>query len=79
MIQAVRSGKQNIVEGSQASGTSKETEIKLFGVARASLAELLEDYCDSLRLRLERDFIKEGGLRERMTRARLRQRDQVND
>jgi hypothetical protein len=37
MIQAARSGKQNIVEGSKASGTSKETEIKLIGVARASL------------------------------------------
>src|SRR5262245_20934237 len=39
MIQAARSGKQNILEGSQASGTSKETEIKLMGVARASLEE----------------------------------------
>jgi four helix bundle protein len=36
MVQAARSGKQNIVEGSKASGTSKETEIKLFGVARKS-------------------------------------------
>src|ERR1700751_1500957 len=51
MIQAARSGKQNIVEGSKASGTSKETEIKLFGVARASLEELLRDYCDFLRVR----------------------------
>ena len=42
MIQAARSGKQNILEGSQASGTSKETEIKLTNVARASLEELLE-------------------------------------
>jgi len=128
-----RSGKQNILEGSQASGTSKEAEIKLTSVARASLEELLEDYRDFLRLRgleewskdhrytrrlqelnrrpeanystfqkgienpdpaiaanvmiglikvtnylldrqikrLEQDFLKEGGLRERMTRARL--------
>ena len=44
MIQAARSGKQNIAEGSQASGTSKETEIKLTNVARASFEELLEDY-----------------------------------
>jgi four helix bundle protein len=51
MIQAARSGKQNIVEGSKASGTSKETEIKLFGVARASLEELLSDYSDFLRVR----------------------------
>jgi len=51
MIQAARSGKQNILEGSQASGTSKETEIKLMNVARASLEELLEDYRDFLRTR----------------------------
>ena len=135
MIQAARSGKQNIVGGSKASGTSTEMEIKLFGVARASLEELLGDYCDFLRVRalliwekesrqarfvrrlgtkadlnyedyrefcetrpaevvanigiclihqtnflldrqirrLERDFVQEGGLRERMTRARLQQ------
>jgi four helix bundle suffix protein len=137
MIQAARSGKQNIVEGSKASGTSKESEIKLTNVARASLEELLKDYHDFLRVRnlklwqrdskealfarklgkssdesfetyrefcdtrpaevvaniaiclihqanflldqqirrLERDFIKEGGLRERMTRARLQERE----
>jgi len=46
MVQAARSGKQNIAEGSMASGTSKETEIKLIGVARASLEELLIDYKD---------------------------------
>ena len=133
MVQAARSGKQNILEGCQASGTSKETELKLVNVARASLEELLEDYRDFLRTgghplwdknskealyvrklgakanssyetykpyldtrpapvvanilvclihqtnylldqqirRLEQDFLKEGGLRERMTRARL--------
>src|SRR6266487_3950938 len=133
MVQAARSGKQNILEGSQASGTSKETEIKLTGVARASQQELLEDYRDFMRnrrieewtpdhpyarrlrqlnrtpganyqtfkkgiehrdpaisanvivglikvtcylldqqlRRLEQDFLNEGGLRERMTRARL--------
>lgn len=138
MVQAARSGKQNIVEGSKASGTSKEMEIKLTNVARASLEELLEDYRDYLRVRdfaiwdkdskeaqyvrklgnkshttyetyrtyvetrpaevtaniavclihqanylldqqirrLEKDFLKEGGLRERMTRARLQARDQ---
>ena len=137
MVQAARSGKQNIVEASQASGTSKEMEIKLTNVARASLEELLEDYRDFLRVRdfslwekdseqaqyvrklghkshttyeayrefcetrpaevvaniaiclihqanylldrqirrLEQDFLKEGGLRERMTRARLHVRD----
>jgi four helix bundle suffix protein len=51
MIQAARSGKQNIIEGSMASGTSKETEIKLTNVARASLEELLADYHDFLRVR----------------------------
>ena len=136
MIQAARSGKQNISEGSEASGTSKETELKLTNVARASLGELLNDYQDFLRVRdlklwekdskeatyirrlgngphvtyesfrefvetrppevvaniaiclvhqanylldqqirrLEQDFLKEGGLRERMTRARLESR-----
>lgn len=136
MIQAARSGKQNIAEGSQASGTSKEMEIKLTNVARSSLEELLVDYQDFLRVRglriwpkdskeaqyvrklgwqtpityetyrefcetrsaevvanialclihqtnylldqlirrLEQDFIKEGGLRERMTRVRLQHR-----
>jgi len=130
-------GKQNIVEGSKASGTSKEMEIKLVNVARASLEELLVDYQDFLRVRdlpiwektskealyvrrlgnkshttyetyrtyvetrpaeivanialclihqtnylldqqirrLEQDFLKEGGIRERMTRARLQQRN----
>ena len=49
MVQAARSGKQNIVEASMASATSKETEIKLTNVARASLEELLIDYEDFLR------------------------------
>src|SRR5437764_8059902 len=51
MVQAARSGKQNIAEGSKASGTSKETELKLTNVARASLEELLVDYRDFLRVR----------------------------
>lgn len=133
MIQSARSGKKNILEGSKAALTSKETEIKLTNVARASLEELLDDYLDYLRVRdlpiwepdskealfvrklgrvepqtyelyrefvetrppevvaniaaclihqtnylvdqqlrrLEQDFLKEGGLRERMTRARI--------
>ena len=50
MIQAARSGKQNIIEGCMASGISSKTEIKLVGVARASLEELLEDYRDYLRV-----------------------------
>ncbi len=133
MIQAARSGKQNILEGSKAGTTSKETEIKLTNVGRASLEELLADYRDYLRVRdlpiwpkeskqasyvrklgrqtpqtyelyrtfmetrpaeaianiaiclihqtnylidqqlksLEKEFLQQGGLRERMTRARV--------
>lgn len=140
MVQAARSGKQNIIEGSVASGTSKEMEIKLTNVARASLEELLADYRDFIRLRgiiewpkdhphakrlqelnrqpganyeklrpavehsdpgicanaiiglikvtqflldrqlhqLEHAFVREGGLRERMTRARLTERANQN-
>ena len=51
MIQAARSGKQNISEGSEFSGTSKEVEIKLINTARASQEELLKDYEDYLRVR----------------------------
>ena len=137
MIQSARSGKKNILEGSKAALTSKETEIKLTNVARASLEELLDDYRDYLRVRehrewdkdskeaqyvrrlgrktpqtyelyrefvetrppevianialclihqanylidqqlrrLEKDFLEQGGLRERMTRARLAYRN----
>ncbi len=49
MVQAARSGKQNIAEGCMASGTSKKFELKLIGVARASLEELLLDFQDYLR------------------------------
>jgi four helix bundle protein len=55
MIQAARSGKQNILEGSEASGRSKEMEIKLTNTARASLKELLEDF---------RDFMRNRGIEE---------------
>lgn len=51
MVQAARSGKQNIAEGNQAAATSSETEIKLTNVAKASLEELLTDYEDYLRVR----------------------------
>jgi hypothetical protein len=51
MVQAARSGKQNIREGCMASATFKETAIRLVNVARASLEELLEDYRDFLRTR----------------------------
>ncbi len=137
MIQAARSGKQNIVEGSLASGTSKQTELFLTGVAWSSLGELLEDYEDFCRIheikewsdedpgrkrmhalnripnadyetfrkgiehedlavcvnvilglikvtcylldqqmkRMRKDLVKDGGLRERITRARLEERE----
>jgi len=51
MVQAARSGKQNIAEASVVSGTSKEGEIKLINVARASLEQLVNDYRDFLRMR----------------------------
>ena len=55
MVQAARSGVQNIAEGSQASGTSKKTELRLTNVARASLEELKLDY---------EDFLRQRGLRQ---------------
>ncbi len=58
MVQAARSGKQNIIEGCAASTTSAKTEIKLVNVAKASLQELLEDYIDYLRTRGHRQWEK---------------------
>lgn len=58
MVQAARSGVQNIAEGSLASATSKKTELKLTGVARASLGELLLDYEDYLRQHTLRQWDK---------------------
>lgn len=58
MVQAARSGKQNIVEGCAASSTSAKTEIKLMNVAKASLKELLEDYEDYLKTRRHRQWEK---------------------
>lgn len=56
MIQAARSGKQNIIEGCAAGSTSAKTEIKLVNVAKASLQELLEDYEDYLKTRSHRQW-----------------------
>ena len=58
MIQAARSGKQNIIEGCAASATSSKTEIKLVNVAKASLKELLEDYEDYLKTHGKRQWAK---------------------
>lgn len=60
MIQAARSGKQNIIEGCAASTTSAKTEIKLINVAKASLRELLEDFEDYLKTRRFRQWEKES-------------------
>lgn len=140
MVQAARSGKQNIVEGTEAGVTSTETELKLLNVARASLKELREDYEDYLNVRhlpiwddrhseypkmleycrthnqpedfepylpnfsdekianlaltlchmadrmmvtyqkqLEQHFVEEGGIRERMTAARMGYRNQQKE
>jgi len=137
VVQAARSGKQNIAEGCAAASTSSETELKLLGVARASMKETLEDYVDYLRTRglkrwpvddprtkqiqeyskkhnrpedyttdidkrspealcniaitlicqydvmmgklldrLQKDFVEDGGIRERMTAARLGYRNE---
>jgi len=70
MVQAARSGKQNIVEGSQISGTSKELEIKLTNVARASLEELRDDYRDLLRARGLAEWTPEHRHTQRLQRRR---------
>jgi restriction system protein len=59
MVQAARSGRQNIAEGSRASATSSQTELRLVSVARASLDELLLDYEDFLRQRGKRQWPKD--------------------
>ncbi len=61
MVQAARSGNKNISEGSQVSGTSKESELKLVNVARGSLEELLGDYQDYLRQlpKTDKTFLQE--------------------
>ena len=140
MIQAARSGKQNITEGGIDGATSKEMEIKLLNVARGSMHELLDDYKDYLMLRQlalwpydsekaqqtrrvcmmhndphfyqeriktrsdetianiaitlihqydvmmrglldkkQNDFLKDGGIREQMTRARIEYRNNQNN
>ncbi len=87
MVQAARSGKQNIAEGSMASGTSRKTEVKLVGIARASLAAAetaanalvclihQTNYLLDQQLRqLEQQFLDKGGFTERLYRARSQAR-----
>ena len=69
MVQAARSGKQNIVEGCSASTTSAESEIKLLNVAKASLQELLEDYKDYLRVRSLQLWSEDSEKHEQARRA----------
>lgn len=77
MVQAARSGKQNIIEGCAASTTSSKTEIKLVNVAKASLQELLEDYEDYLKTRNEKQW--EEGSVELETMRRLGKEHQDAD
>lgn len=76
MVQAARSGVQNIAEGSQASGTSKKTELKLTNVARASLEELRLDYEDFLRQRQLIVWDYADPRRQELVRQRLSTADQ---
>ncbi len=77
MVQAARSGVQNIAEGSLASATSKKTEIKLTGVARASLGELKNDYQDYLRHRNLEQWEKDHPLCKELIAKRLKTVDEV--
>ena len=77
MVQAARSGVQNIAEGSQASATSKKTELKLTQVARASLEELELDYEDFLRQKKLPIWPKSHPLRQNLIDKRCQTADEV--
>jgi four helix bundle suffix protein len=77
MVQAARSGVQNIAEGSEASATSKKTELKLTNVARASLEELRLDYEDFLRHRRLLLWTRDDSRREELIRRRPATADAV--
>ncbi|GAB6097741.1 hypothetical protein JCM14469_39950 [Desulfatiferula olefinivorans] len=77
MVQAARSGVQNIAEGSQASATSRKTELKLTQVARASLEELKLDYEDFLRQRGLRLWERDNPIRQSLIDKRCQTADQV--
>ena len=79
MVQAARSGKQNIAEGSKASGTSKKTELKLTNVARASLEELRLDYEDYLRKRGLEQWSRQDSRRDELIAKRCATAEQVAD
>lgn len=77
MVQAARSGVQNIAEGSVASGTSKKMELKLTNVAKASLAELRLDYEDFLRQRGLRLWAEDDPRRKALVARRCTTADEV--
>ena len=77
MVQAARSGTQNIAEGSSASATSKKTELKLTQVARASLEELKLDYEDLLRQKGLTQWHHENPLRQNLIDSRCQTADEV--
>lgn len=77
MVQAARSGVQNIAEGSQASGTSKKMELKLTNVARASLEELRLDYEDFLRQRGLQEWERDDPRRQALVDRRCKTADEV--
>lgn len=77
MVQAARSGTQNIVEGSAASGTSKRIELKLTDTARFSLEELKRDYRDYLRQRRLKEWSYSEPLRQELIDARCASADEV--
>ncbi len=79
MVQAARSGKQNIAEGSKASGTSKKTELKLTNVARASLEELRLDYEDYLRERGLEQWSRQDSRRDELIAKRCATAEEVAD
>jgi four helix bundle suffix protein len=79
MVQAARSGVQNIAEGSEASGTSKKTELKLTSVARASLEELRLDYEDFLRQRNLPQWPADDPRRQSLVCRRCSTADEVAD
>jgi restriction system protein len=80
MVQAARSGRQNIAEGSRAAATSSQTELRLVNVARASLEELLLDYEDYLRQRQLRQWSKDDAMAKQVRElGRVRNRSDLSD
>ncbi len=79
MVQAARSGRQNIAEGSRASATSSQTELRLVNVARASLEELLLDYEDFLRHRRQLQWTKDDPQAQAVRRVAIKHQSDLLD